>query len=201
MNFNTGTTNDIDMSALQREFKDYLAETEAGIKEQFPALSQIEVLAIIAMALFQTTKESKAECIALKADVDRLRGEIVGALTDAGVFMLADGAVAPGEIPRAIARLATDAKRWRKFEGDCGDEHGEIIDHQRRRRAQPPRFTPWTPEDMATAHIVDDIVPVRQIRFRWLDIDGKRRTVREMIDAQLKELADEEVDRKGKRNG
>lgn len=145
--------------------------------------------------------EARNRVAELEAENDRLRSETVGALTDAGVFMLADGATAPGEIPRAIARLAADAERWRKFESDCGGEHGEIIDHQRRLRAQPPRLTAWRAEDMATAHIIADIVPVRQLRFRWLDIDGKRRTLREMIDAQLKELADEEADKKGKSNG
>jgi hypothetical protein len=194
-------TNDIDFSGLRDEFFGFVEEIEPGIKARAPGMGQIGVATLIAMSIFQALKESKQESAALRAENDRLRSETVGALTDAGIFMLADGATAAGEIPRAIAHLAADAKRWRKFEGDCGDEHGEIIDHQRRRRAHPPRLTPWTPIDMATVQIVDDIVPVRQIRFRWLDIDGKRRTVREMIDAQLKELADEEADRKVKRNG
>ncbi|HEX7907317.1 MAG TPA: hypothetical protein VF534_04395 [Paraburkholderia sp.] len=109
-------TNNIDVNVLKEEFKDYVASTETDIKAKFPALTQIEVLAIIAMGLFQATKEAKAESIALQAEIDRLRGETVGALTDAGIAMLAEGATAPGEIPRAIARLAEsqiDGKRYR----------------------------------------------------------------------------------------
>lgn len=193
--------NDLNSPALRKEFAAYLAELEPSVKALASELSDMEVFAVIAMGLFQAAKELRGERATLKAESERLRVEIVGALTDAGVIMLADGATAAGEIPRAIARLAADAERWRKFESDCGDEHGEIIGHQRHRRAHPPRFTARTPGDMATVEIVDDIVPVRQIRFRWLDIDGKRRTVREMIDAQMKELADDRADRKWKSNG
>lgn len=192
------TMNDIDFDTLREEFFSFAEEIEPGIKARAPRMGQIGVVTMIAMSIFQALKESKQESAALRAENDRLRSETVGALTDAGIFMLADGATAPGEIPRAIARLAADAERWRKLEGDCGDAEGEIIDRVYHRRApRPPRMTPWTIGDMALVHIVDDIVPVRQLQFRWLDIDGKRRTLREMIDAQLKELADAGIRRKG----
>jgi hypothetical protein len=125
----------------------------------------------------------------VNALIARLRAPLVPHDRPSSIDQLTeDAADALANLLKQIEALKPDADRWRKFEGDCGDEHGEIIDHQRRRRAHPPRLTPWTPIDMATVQIVDDIVPVRQIRFRWLDIDGKRRTVREMIDGQLKEL-------------
>jgi len=138
----------------------------------------------------------------VNALIARLRAPLVPHDRTSSIDQLTeDAADALANLHAQIEALKPDAERWRKFESDCGGEHGEIIDHQRRLRAQPPRLTAWRAEDMATAHIIADIVPVRRLRFRWLDIDGKRRTLREMIDGQLRELADEEVDRRGKRNG
>lgn len=49
------------IGTLQKEFSDYLTETEPTIKAKFPDLSQIEVLAVIAAALFQAAKEVNLE--------------------------------------------------------------------------------------------------------------------------------------------
>ncbi len=54
-------TNPIDTEALRKEFADYLADTEPGIKARAPGLNQIETLAIIAMSLFQAIREIAVE--------------------------------------------------------------------------------------------------------------------------------------------
>jgi hypothetical protein len=55
-------------------------------------------------------------CIRVIEDRDRLSAEIVGALTDAGIAMLGEGATASGEVEAAIRRLAAQRDSFKAVE-------------------------------------------------------------------------------------
>lgn len=58
--------------ALRKEFADYCADVEPGIKAKAPRLNQLETLALIGMTLFQAAKELKAEKAELADRIDAL---------------------------------------------------------------------------------------------------------------------------------
>jgi hypothetical protein len=100
-----------------------------------------------------------------------------------------DAADALADLLKQIEALKSDADRWRKLAGDVCDDEAPVIYHTTQKIPQPARTLPWDGYGSSEeVQVVSVDVPVREVKIRWLDIDGKRRTLREMIDGQLKEL-------------
>ncbi len=90
-------------------------------------------------------KGALAEVAALKAEnarlasyKDRLRGECVGALTEAGIYMLVspEDPTGPGEVSRAIQRLAAERDSFCTSYDNLDHRHSEMTERAAKAEAE-----------------------------------------------------------------
>ncbi len=101
-----------------------------------PLVDNIDIAEVCAQSLLILTDDAGTTLLArhaeevagLKAERDRIRGEVVGACTNAGSFMLAapDDPTGPGEVRLAIKRIAAERDALRAWK-DAGESAWSIL--------------------------------------------------------------------------
>ncbi len=148
-----------------------LAETKMRLVEMF------DRLATARDEWKRRAEKAEAENARLTSYKDRLRGECVGALTEAGHYMLVspEDPTGPGEVSRAIKRLAAERDSFSASYDNLDHRHTEMT--ERAAKAEAERDAALKRCDKLEAYVRLDDRPVDPRIEAWRALDAAERKV------------------------